>query len=108
MKQFITNLTQEKEGICMQDDERRRHHRIHVPLEVELTHESTGTVNLKTRDLSDGGVFLVMKNQPIPPEGSLVTVRLKGAFDGGELPPATTMKVVRLEGLGVGLEFVDK
>ena len=92
----------------MQDDERRQHHRIQVPLEVELTHESIGTVMLKTRDLSDGGVFLVMKDQPIPPEGSLVKVRLKGAFDGGELPPATTMKVVRLEGLGVGLEFIDR
>lgn len=82
----------------------RRHQRLPVNFEVELTHAVLGTQILRTRNISDGGVFLATNNPPSL--GDLVQVRLRGSLGGNEEPPTLTMKVVRLEDEGCGLEFV--
>lgn len=83
----------------------RRHQRLPVNFEVEVTHEVYGTQILRTRNISDGGVFLVTES---PLEvGVVVSVRLRGCLGSGEEPPTLRMRVVRVETMGCGLEFID-
>lgn len=84
---------------------RRRYQRLPVNFEVEMTHERLGTQMLRTRNISDGGVFLVTETPPSI--GEMVSVRLRGGLGSDEEPPLLQMRVVRVETLGCGLEFVD-
>ncbi len=83
----------------------RRHSRLPVNFEVEMTHVVLGTQILRTRNISDGGVFLVTENPPAV--GEIVQVRLRGCLGSGEEPPTLSMRVVRVETLGCGLEFLE-
>ncbi len=81
--------------------------RMPVTLTVEVTHESVGTLELKTRDMSNGGIFVFLDADPGLPIGLEVTVKVKGRLGDGEEPPTLQMEVVRAEPLGFGLKFLD-
>ncbi|MBI2382385.1 MAG: PilZ domain-containing protein [Gammaproteobacteria bacterium] len=85
---------------------RRKHQRLPVNFEVEISHISFGVQILRTRNISDGGVFLVTETPPAI--GELVMVRLRGFLGDGDEPPQLSMRVVRIETLGCGLEFCDE
>lgn len=86
---------------------RRQHERMDVCLDVELVHPNVGRISVKTRDLSHGGLFVVMAGD-LPPVGSVVKVKLLAQLGEGAEPPTVTMRVVRLESEGMGLMFVDE
>lgn len=86
--------------------EQRMHPRIAVPLKVSLTFSEDGQLFAVTRDISDGGIFLVIDQDSMPEVGDIVKVQVQG-MGGGETAPWVKMKVVREESDGIGLMIVD-
>ena len=73
---------------------------------VRVTHEELGEFVFSTRDISDGGVFIVVDTEPFAPSiGDSVQVQVQG------LPvpaPVLDMVVVRKTNDGFGLQFADE
>ena len=86
--------------------ERRQHPRVSSSLEIEMRYTIEGKAKIKAMDVSDSGMFVFTNGGPIPPVGSVVSVTLPDPEDDG-LSSIVDMKVVRYEGEGVGLEFVE-
>lgn len=85
--------------------ERRNFRRMRVNFSVEVYHPLYGVSELKTRDMSDGGIFIsVDSSKGLPPEGTIVSVKVKGLHGAEE--PVLDMKVVRDTYDGVGLRFL--
>jgi hypothetical protein len=57
-----------------------------------------------TRDLSNGGAFLVTQGIELPPIGSILEGQVQ---DLQEEAPIVKMKIVREEADGVGVKFCD-
>lgn len=87
--------------------EQRKHLRIGLIVDIEMTLPLKGIVNVRTRNISDGGLFLILDNIEMPPVGTEVQVRLKNQLGDGEEPPINRARVVRHESDGIGLEFLD-
>lgn len=85
--------------------EKRRHVRTPFVCRIKITHESVGELTVKTRDISDGGVFVVLEPEQIPPVGTIVTGQVQGLLDDA---PVLQMEVVRMEPSGVGLRFLEE
>ena len=87
--------------------EQRKHLRIGLVVDIELTKNDQNTVCVRTRNISDGGLFLVLDDVELPPIGTEVQVCLKNQLGDGEEPPVNRALVVRHEGGGVGLKFLE-
>lgn len=84
--------------------ERRIFARHLVNARVLLAHGSFGEIRAKTRDISDSGVFVVVRPVPKLPVGSHIKMHMLDS----KLPAiAFNMKVVRSTSEGIGLMFVD-
>ncbi|MCM0612300.1 PilZ domain-containing protein [Marinobacter sediminum] len=87
----------------MTGNDRREHIRTAMSAKVKVGHPTFGDFVLSTRDISDGGVFVVVDTEPFHPEiGDQVTVQVQG------LPvpaPVLHMVVVRKTNDGFGLQF---
>jgi c-di-GMP-binding flagellar brake protein YcgR len=83
--------------------DQRRHIRTQLQCKIKITHATLGEKIVNTRDISDGGVFVVLEPNDIPPVGSKVTGQVQGLTDDA---PILEMEVVRIESSGVGLRFV--
>lgn len=85
--------------------DRREHIRTAMKAKVKVVHEELGEFVFPTRDISDGGVFIVVESEPFTPAiGDRVTVQVQG------LPvpaPVLTMVVVRQGEDGYGLQFAQ-
>lgn len=81
--------------------ERRRYHRTPVSLKVRLKTED-GTQLVNTRDISDGGIYLLMDEEELPPVGTKVKVQAQGMAVEA---PVVEMEVVRTCSDGIGLRF---
>lgn len=86
----------------MQD--KRRHPRIPIKCSIRISHQSIGERVLKTRDISDGGVFLVTEHFQTLSIGSVVEGQALGMMDDA---PILRMEVVRLAPDGMGLKYLD-
>ena len=84
---------------------RRTYIRTAMSAKIKLSHESLGEFVFSTRDISDGGVFVVVEADPFEPEiGDRVQVQVQG------LPvpaPVLNMVIVRKTVDGFGLQFAD-
>ena len=89
----------------MVGSDRREHIRTAMSAKVRVVHETLGAFLFSTRDISEGGVFIVVESEPFHPEiGDRVTVQVHG------LPvpaPILPMVVVRRTDDGYGLQFED-
>lgn len=89
-------------------EEQRKHPRRELHLEVELGFPSGEKQIVRTRDISEGGVFVVLDKLHRPVIGEVVTVKLNdSAEDAGEVFPSPDAVVVRQEEGGVGLAFIE-
>ncbi|MDL0433136.1 PilZ domain-containing protein [Marinobacter sp. TBZ242] len=90
----------------MVGNDRRVHNRTAMSAKVRVTHEELGEFVFSTRDISDGGVFVVVDTEPfVPSIGDQVQVQVQG------LPvpaPVLDMVVVRKTNDGFGLQFADQ
>lgn len=91
----------------LSSSELRRHLRIGLVVEIELTLPGQAPQHVRTKNISDGGLFLVIEEVKLPAVGTEVTVRLKNQLGDGEEPPLNRALVVRHESDGIGLEFVE-
>lgn len=88
----------------MKKNERREHLRTALNAKVSVTHETFGKRIFATRDISDGGIFIVAEGDFTPDIGDKVIVQVQG------LPvpaPELEMEVVRITVDGYGLRFGD-
>ncbi len=84
--------------------DKREHIRTPMMCRIRISHETLGDLEVKTRDVSDGGVFVILDPDQVPPVGSVVTGQVQGLM---EAAPILQMEVVRVEPQGVGLKFLD-
>lgn len=83
--------------------DKRRSVRTAISVQVKIWHDSIGEAVLTTRDVSDGGVFLVTSGHAVPEVGTVLKGQVQGPVED---LPVVTMKVVRMEPEGVGLQFL--
>ncbi len=88
-------------------NEQRKHLRIGLIVDIELTLPEQGQITVRTKNISDGGLFLILDDIELPPMGTEVQVRLKNQLGDGDEPPVNRAMVVRAEGNGIGLEFLE-
>lgn len=84
--------------------DRRAYIRTALNAQVSVTHPSLGRRIYNTRDISDGGIFVVAEGDELPGIGDRVEVQVQG------LPvpaPVLEMEVVRMTIDGFGLQFIN-
>ena len=82
----------------------RRSPRTRLRAEVKLNHPAVGEQRAHTRDISEGGAYLVNEGLVLPALGEIIEVQVQGL--PGEAAPVVRMRVVRIDREGVGLEFL--
>ena len=88
--------------------EKRKYARREAYFEVELGIPSGETHVVHTRDISEGGVFLLLGDTQRPIIGEVVTVKIhEEAQSKGETFPSGDAVVVRQEEEGIGLAFIE-
>ncbi len=85
--------------------EKRKHIRTPFVCHIKIQHQAVGELVVKTRDISDGGVFVVLEPELVPPIGSHLMGQVQGIADDA---PVLKMEVVRVETTGVGLRFIEQ
>ncbi len=85
--------------------DQRKYLRTQLSARIRVCHEEIGEKVFNMRDLSDGGIYVIVDNNPFPEIGSHVEVQVQGL----PIPaPIRVMRVVREGEDGYGLEFVDE
>jgi hypothetical protein len=82
----------------------RQYPRTPMKCRIKICHPSFGELVAHTRDLSDGGVYVKHPNLAGLAQGARVTGQVQ------DLPieaPVLQMEVMRVDGEGVGLRFVE-
>jgi hypothetical protein len=87
----------------MSSKDKRRHIRTPLACRIKVVYAGAEMI-VKTRDISDGGVFVVLDPDQVPSIGSRVTGQVQGLMDDA---PVLEMEVVRIEPSGVGLRFIN-
>ncbi|OUS29248.1 pilus assembly protein PilZ [Gammaproteobacteria bacterium 45_16_T64] len=83
--------------------DQRRFQRTRLMCRVKVTHKDLGEIEVDSRDISDGGIFLITNDMEMPPLGTIVEGQVQGLM---EAAPLVEMEIVRVETAGVGLRFV--
>ena len=89
----------------MSKSNRRKHDRIPVKIDVKIVHPDIGEKIVSTRNISDGGIFLLTDPVAMPKVGEKLYGQVVGMIEN---PPIRLMEVVRYESEGIGLQFVDE
>jgi len=82
----------------------RQHSRHPIGVNIKLSHESIDDITLETKDISDGGLFVMVEPNKMPPIGTIIKGQVQGM---AEDPPIVDMKIVRVTSIGLGLEYVN-
>ncbi len=86
--------------------EQRKHLRTPLRVDFKIWREGAEERLVKTRDISDGGVYLITEGfDDVPPVGTLLKGQVQGLMEDA---PVVTLKIVRLEPLGMGLQFIEE
>ena len=85
--------------------EQRRYSRSTSAMMVEISHPSLGMIQLKAKDLSEGGAYVYLGNHPVIPVGTELKVRIKRHTGVLNIEPVN-MRVVRHQPGGMGLMFI--
>lgn len=88
----------------MASDDKRKHIRTKLSARVRISH-TTGSVDIHTSDISDGGAYILSEGNKLPDIGELVDVQIQGMGEGEG--PVVKMRIVRIDSQGVGLSFID-
>ncbi|PCJ47403.1 MAG: pilus assembly protein PilZ [Moraxellaceae bacterium] len=83
--------------------ELRKSQRTMLKCRMRVTHTEIGQIEVKSRDISDGGIFLMTDEFELPPIGSILEGQVQGMMDDA---PIIKMEIVRVEADGVGLRFI--
>jgi len=84
--------------------DKRDHARTLLNAQIKVTHDLLEEGLFYVRDISDGGVFVIVGEAKFPTLGSIVTVQMQGLpFEA----PILDMVVVRKGVDGFGLKFIS-
>jgi hypothetical protein len=83
----------------------RKYPRTRLRAEVKLSHPKVGEQRTHTRDISEGGAFIMGEGIVLPEIGDVVEVQVQGL--PGEAAPVVSMRVIRIDKEGVALQFLD-
>lgn len=83
----------------------KRSPRYGLALNVEVSCPVTGTYILKSRNLSESGIFLDKGTHPLPEPDTIVTLRVSQGLEGDEAAPVRA-RVVRVLEDGMALQFI--
>lgn len=89
----------------MSSENSRRFPRTRLRAEVKLNHPVVGEQRAHTRDISEGGAYVLNEGLTLPAIGEIIEVQVQGL--PGEIAPVVRMKVVRVDREGIGLEFLN-
>ena len=91
--------------------ENRRFERYPIEVEVEVIVPAVLRDQkrvMRTRDMSNGGLFISTDGAPLPPMGSELRVRVIQSQQGGSDPmPVVRARVVRVSAEGMAVAFQD-
>ncbi|WP_369601534.1 PilZ domain-containing protein [Hahella sp. SMD15-11] len=87
------------------DQESRRSPRIKATFKVELSHPELGVLVSRTRDISEGGAFVILNESISPTLHMRIRIRVIGLPMGAGEPVES--EVIRIEDEGIALKFVD-
>lgn len=82
----------------------REHLRTPCKAQIKLWHSTIECLHAYTIDISDGGIFALIKDGPMPEVGAHVWVQIQGLPIEG---PINAMEVTRVNDTGVGLKFMQ-
>jgi hypothetical protein len=85
-------------------DNRRRHTRHPLEVDVKITHPDIGEKIVKTKNVSDSGLFILVEPENMPSPGEVVEGQIQDMLDDA---PIVKMKIVRIEEEGLGLQFIE-
>lgn len=85
-------------------ENKREHERIPLSVDVKISHPDIGEKLVKTKNISDSGLFILVEPTSMPPIGEIVQGQVQGVVDD---PPVVKMKIVRMEDDGLGLQFIE-
>ena len=85
-------------------DDRREHTRHPLIVDIKISHPDIGELIVKKKNISDGGVFILVEPTNMPPLGEIVQGQVQGEVDD---LPVVSMKIVRTEKDGLGLQFLE-
>ncbi len=83
---------------------RRQYPRYPITVDIKISHPEIGEKTVKTKNISDGGVFILVGAIGMPSPGEIVKGQVQGMVDN---PPILDMKIVRTEKDGLGLRYID-
>jgi hypothetical protein len=86
-------------------ENQRKHPRNPFEVRVKISHPDIGEKIVKTKDISEGGLFIITEPTDMPPVGEIVQGQIQGMMDD---PPIVKMKIVRTEKDGLGLQFIQE
>jgi len=87
-------------------DEQRKHGRTRAQAAIKLSHDSFGTIWVGSRDISDGGIFVIREpGQVLPLVGTVLNLTVSGVM-AHELPEIQA-EVVRADDDGIGIRFMQ-
>lgn len=84
-------------------DDRRRHPRIPVRIDVKISHPQIGEKIVKTKNFSEGGLFILVEPSELPEVGEYVDGQVQGTMEDA---PVVKMKIVRTDSDGLGLQYI--
>lgn len=84
-------------------DNKRKYTRHAIAVNIKISHPDIGVKIVKTRDISDGGIFILIEPVEVLIPGSVVEGQVQ---DMVEDAPVLTMEVVRVEETGLGLRYL--
>ncbi len=81
----------------------RIHPRMPLCIEVKISHPQIGAKIVKTKDFSEGGIFILVEPSELPPVGEFVTGQVQGMVEDAAI---VQMKIVRVDTDGLGLQYI--
>lgn len=85
-------------------EDKRQHSRLPVELTVEVSCPGRDAMVLRTRDISDSGVFLQKGEAELPAVGTELRLKVTVSLSGDD-PPVVKARVVRATDDGIGISF---
>ena len=85
-------------------DNGRRHIRYPIKVDVKISHPDFGVKMVKTENISESGLFILVEPTEMPSVGERVQGQIQS--DEEELP-VVTMEIVRIAENGLGLKYID-
>lgn len=90
----------------MAAEDQRKYMRLSSVALVELSHPGFGSIELKAKDLSEGGIFVYLGNHIALPVGTVVKTTIRRHTGTINLEPVD-MQIVHHHSGGMGLKFVS-